>query len=182
MTGNLERLLQIEKDRQRIQIDLEIAREVQNQLYPQHDSRDCPPPHHRGAPARARRLRATTTIFMKLGEGDVAIAIGDVAGKGISAALLMATIQSSFRMELRSCIETLRTPADNGRAAVHALRIAFLGGRPAQPAPARIDLGGEVRDLPLRHLRRLNVDASPTRTPAICRPSSCTTGSTAAWR
>src|SRR5262249_1000657 len=30
---------------------------------------------------------------------------GDVAGKGISAALLMATIQSAMRMELRSSIE-----------------------------------------------------------------------------
>jgi sigma-B regulation protein RsbU (phosphoserine phosphatase) len=38
-------------------------------------------------------------------EGDrVAIAIGDVAGKGTSAALLMATVQSSFRTQLRGVI------------------------------------------------------------------------------
>jgi sigma-B regulation protein RsbU (phosphoserine phosphatase) len=34
--------------------------------------------------------------------GRLAIAIGDVAGKGISAALLMATIQAALRMELRA--------------------------------------------------------------------------------
>ena len=43
--------------------------------------------------------------FQRLHENKLAIAIGDVAGKGISAALLMATIQSAMRMELRSCME-----------------------------------------------------------------------------
>ena len=40
------------------------------------------------------------------GRQDSAIAIGDVAGKGISAALLMATIQAALRMELRACART----------------------------------------------------------------------------
>ena len=34
MTENMERLLVIEKERERLQTELEIAREVQNQLYP----------------------------------------------------------------------------------------------------------------------------------------------------
>jgi phosphoserine phosphatase RsbU/P len=38
--------------------------------------------------------------FMPLSEGWLAFAIGDVAGKGISAALLMATIQSTMRTQL----------------------------------------------------------------------------------
>ncbi len=38
----------------------------------------------------------------QLVDGKLAIAIGDVAGKGISAALLMATIQAALRMELRA--------------------------------------------------------------------------------
>ncbi len=38
----------------------------------------------------------------QLVDGKLAIAIGDVAGKGISAALLMATIQAAMRMELRA--------------------------------------------------------------------------------
>jgi phosphoserine phosphatase RsbU/P len=41
----------------------------------------------------------------QLVDGKLAIAIGDVAGKGISAALLMATIQAAVRMELRSTAE-----------------------------------------------------------------------------
>jgi sigma-B regulation protein RsbU (phosphoserine phosphatase) len=38
----------------------------------------------------------------QLVDGKLAIAIGDVAGKGISAALLMATIQAALRMGLRA--------------------------------------------------------------------------------
>ena len=34
MTENMERLLVVEKERERMQTELEIAREVQNQLYP----------------------------------------------------------------------------------------------------------------------------------------------------
>ena len=34
MTGNLERLLVVEKERERLQAEIEIAREVQQQLYP----------------------------------------------------------------------------------------------------------------------------------------------------
>lgn len=104
MTENLERLLAVAKEKERLQAELEIAREVQEQLYP------------KTAPV-VRTLRLTAVCqparmvsgdyydFQRLHENKLAIAIGDVAGKGISAALLMATIQSAMRMELRSCME-----------------------------------------------------------------------------
>jgi sigma-B regulation protein RsbU (phosphoserine phosphatase) len=38
--------------------------------------------------------------FLPLGDAQVALAIGDVAGKGISAALLMASMQSVLRSQL----------------------------------------------------------------------------------
>jgi sigma-B regulation protein RsbU (phosphoserine phosphatase) len=41
----------------------------------------------------------------QLVDGKLALALGDVAGKGISAALLMATIQAAMRMELRASSE-----------------------------------------------------------------------------
>jgi sigma-B regulation protein RsbU (phosphoserine phosphatase) len=46
-------------------------------------------------------------------DSQVALAIGDVAGKGISAALLMATLQSSLRSQLQSALE-IATAAGNG--------------------------------------------------------------------
>jgi sigma-B regulation protein RsbU (phosphoserine phosphatase) len=104
MTGNLERLVQVEKDRQRIQSDLEIAREVQNQLYPR-EVPEVPGLCIRAARSPARVVSGDYYDFQRLARGELALAIGDVAGKGISAALLMATIQSSVRMEMRAFLE-----------------------------------------------------------------------------
>ncbi len=46
--------------------------------------------------------------YQKIGDTQLALAIGDVAGKGISAALLMATLQSSMRSQLRQWTEAIK--------------------------------------------------------------------------
>jgi phosphoserine phosphatase RsbU/P len=104
MTGNVERLLSVAREKERLQSEIEIAREVQNQLYP------------KSIPA-TRTLRLTASCqparlvsgdyydYLRIDDGRLALSIGDVAGKGISAALLMATLQSSLRAQLRSIIE-----------------------------------------------------------------------------
>ncbi|HZT36871.1 MAG TPA: SpoIIE family protein phosphatase [Bryobacteraceae bacterium] len=113
MTSRLEELIQVAKEKERLQSEIEIAREVQSQLYP------------KKAPS-VRSLRITAVCKpARMVSGDyfdyecvrddkVAIAIGDVAGKGISAALLMATLQSALRTELRSSLE-LAMAAGNGQ-------------------------------------------------------------------
>ena len=100
MTGNLQRLVEVEKERARLHGELEIAREVQTQLYPKQVPKmkslcltaHCDP---------ARLVSGDYYDYQQLHDTKIAIAVGDVCGKGISAALLMATIQSSFRMLLR---------------------------------------------------------------------------------
>jgi sigma-B regulation protein RsbU (phosphoserine phosphatase) len=104
MTENLEKLLVVAKEKERLQSEVEIAREVQSQLYP------------RVVPQR-RSLRLTAVChparmcsgdyydYETIRDSQIAIAIGDVAGKGISAALLMATLQSSLRSQLQSALE-----------------------------------------------------------------------------
>jgi len=54
----------------------------------------------------------------------LAIAIGDVAGKGISAALLMASIQSALRMELRASLERVAELAAPSHAQVNGFRLS----------------------------------------------------------
>ena len=56
----------------------------------------------RGLPRRRGSYPATITISRSPRDRYVALAIGDVAGKGISAALLMATLQSSLRTQLNN--------------------------------------------------------------------------------
>jgi len=100
MTENLERLVDVAKEKERLQGEIEIAREVQNQLYP----RSLPVSKTlrlTGCCRPARMVSGDYYDYQHLEEERLALAIGDVAGKGISAALLMATVQSSMRAQLR---------------------------------------------------------------------------------
>jgi sigma-B regulation protein RsbU (phosphoserine phosphatase) len=105
MTENLERLLRVEKEKERLQSEIEIAREVQNQLYPKEI------PETRGLELvatcnPARMVSGDYYDYLALDGSKIALAIGDVAGKGISAALLMATVQASLRTQVKSCLES----------------------------------------------------------------------------
>lgn len=101
MAHNLERLLEVEKEKERLHSELEIARHVQNGLFPKAApymkslllSGTCRP---------ARMVSGDYFDYLLVDEKHLAMAIGDVAGKGISAALLMATIQSTMRTQLSS--------------------------------------------------------------------------------
>lgn len=126
MNENLERLVRVEKERERLQSELEIAREVQNQLYPRtipllrtlELTAACNP---------ARTVSGDYYDYLSLHDRRVAIAIGDVAGKGISAALLMATVQSSLRTQIRACLEAAAAAgADGGRSRFDALPTSRL--------------------------------------------------------
>jgi sigma-B regulation protein RsbU (phosphoserine phosphatase) len=107
MTQNLERLLAVAKEKERMQAEIEIARGVQDQLYPK-----APPVFESlqvlGMCHPARMVSGDYYDY-QLVDGKLAIAIGDVAGKGISAALLMATIQAAMRMELRASADVAAT-------------------------------------------------------------------------
>ena len=106
MTENLGRLIEGEKERQRLRAELEIAREVQSQLHPKPLAGlgslrlDC-------VCEAARMVSGDYYDYQKIGDTQLALAIGDVAGKGISAALLMATLQSSMRSQLRQWTEAI---------------------------------------------------------------------------
>jgi sigma-B regulation protein RsbU (phosphoserine phosphatase) len=96
MTENVERLLRVAKEKERYEAELSIAREVQAQLYP------SSVPESAGLALTAlykpaRSVSGDYFDYRRVGDSAIVIALGDVAGKGISAALLMATIQSAFR-------------------------------------------------------------------------------------
>jgi sigma-B regulation protein RsbU (phosphoserine phosphatase) len=126
MIENLERLVRVETEKERMQSELEIAREVQAQLYPKTIPKlrtlelvaICNP---------ARTVSGDYYDYLNLHESRVAIAVGDVAGKGISAALLMATVQSSLRTQIRTCLETAAAAsASGGRAGYESMATSRL--------------------------------------------------------
>jgi phosphoserine phosphatase RsbU/P len=99
MTQHLGRLLVVAKEKERLESELTIAREVQDQLFP----KDVPftkTLELKGVCRPARMVSGDYYDFLALSDHSLAFAIGDVAGKGISAALLMATIQSTMRTQL----------------------------------------------------------------------------------
>ena len=99
MTQHLGRLIVVAKEKERLESELAIAREVQQQLFP----KDVPftkTLELKGVCSPARMVSGDYYDFMPVSDTSLAFAIGDVAGKGISAALLMATIQSTMRTQL----------------------------------------------------------------------------------
>jgi len=99
MTGSIGRLITEQKHLQRLENEISIAREVQDQLFPQNL------PHVEGIEIEAickaaRSVSGDYYDFIQLSPTQVAIAIADISGKGISAALLMASLQAALRSQL----------------------------------------------------------------------------------
>jgi serine phosphatase RsbU (regulator of sigma subunit) len=88
-----ERLLEQEKVRR----DIALATEVQKRLLPES------PPQMTGSSIDAFTLAARSVggdyyDFLQVGEHLLGIALADIAGKGIAAALIMAVVQASLRI------------------------------------------------------------------------------------
>ncbi len=80
---------------QRVQREVEIAREVQQRLFPQIPS--VPGMDIAGHCRPALGVGGDYYDVIPLEDGRLAIAIGDISGKGIAAALLMASLRASLR-------------------------------------------------------------------------------------
>ena len=87
----------LERERRAAQ-ELEIAKRVQAGLFPQ-----ILPPlatlDYAGICLQAREVGGDYYDFLSLGPGRLGLAIGDVSGKGIAAALLMANLQANLRSQ-----------------------------------------------------------------------------------
>ncbi|MGD0695058.1 MAG: SpoIIE family protein phosphatase [Terriglobia bacterium] len=98
MTASVERLLRESLEKTRLEGELEIAREVQSQLFPQ-EVPEVPGLRLYGACKPARVVSGDYYDFLRLSDSRVDLVVGDISGKGISAALLMASIQSALHSQ-----------------------------------------------------------------------------------
>jgi sigma-B regulation protein RsbU (phosphoserine phosphatase) len=83
-------------EQERLEREVEIAKSVQGHLFPQ----ELPPiPNllYTGSCRPARGVGGDYFDFIKLDDERLVIALGDISGKGISAALLMASLQGALR-------------------------------------------------------------------------------------
>jgi phosphoserine phosphatase RsbU/P len=96
MTASLQGLLEEQREKERLQNELDIAQEVQANLFP-HDGISLPSLELHGVCRPARTVSGDYYDFLLFGEQGLGLALGDISGKGISAALLMATLHSAVR-------------------------------------------------------------------------------------
>ena len=87
----------LESERRAVQ-ELEIARQVQARLFPQIQP-ELKTVEYAGICLQARQVGGDYFDFLNLGPQRLGLIIGDVSGKGIAAALLMANLQASLRSQ-----------------------------------------------------------------------------------
>jgi serine phosphatase RsbU (regulator of sigma subunit)/catechol 2,3-dioxygenase-like lactoylglutathione lyase family enzyme len=87
--------------------ELEIAKQVQSQLFP----RSFPllkSLEFAGVCHQARHVGGDYYDFLNLGQERLALVIGDISGKGIAAALLMANLQANLRSQCAIAVDPRR--------------------------------------------------------------------------
>jgi sigma-B regulation protein RsbU (phosphoserine phosphatase) len=92
---NQEQLL----EQERLRKELEIGRRIQAELLPRAPLR-APFAEVGGLSIPAREVGGDFFNYFPLREGEVAVVLGDVSGKGVPAALLMANLQATLRARL----------------------------------------------------------------------------------
>ncbi len=99
MSSSITRLMEEVSEKKRLEQELEIAREVQAALFPKQL------PHPRGLSLFGGCEPASVVSgdyydFIHEDDARLHIVVGDISGKGISAALLMANLQAAMRNQL----------------------------------------------------------------------------------
>jgi len=95
----------IEADR-RISQEMEFARQVQARLFPQ----KLPAMKtlaYTGGCIQARKVGGDYYDFLELRPGRLALVLADIAGKGVSGALLMANLQANLRSQYAMAVDDL---------------------------------------------------------------------------
>ncbi len=149
MSESVVQLMSQLSDKERLEREIEIAREVQTHLFP----RELPSVAQMelaGSCLPARRVSGDYYDFIPWGKDLIDVIVADISGKGISAALLMANLQSTIRIHV--AYQTARQNGERPMADVVAAinRQLYLHTAPDRFATlvlARID----TTDMTLRY-------------------------------
>ncbi len=106
---SLQAALSIEKaqlyqallDKNKLEKELSIAREIQNSFLPSREP-DLPGFDLAGMNIPSRLVSGDYYDFIRIVEGQWGIVVGDVSGKGIPASLIMASFRASLLAEIRN--------------------------------------------------------------------------------
>src|SRR5712692_7296336 len=99
MMQSVSSLIEEQRQRQRLENELSIAHEVQQQLFP-HTLPKLPGVELEAVCRPARVVSGDYYDFIRITPTHLGIALTDISGKGISAALLMASLQAALRSDV----------------------------------------------------------------------------------
>ncbi len=87
----------------RVAQELEIAKQVQARLFPQREPQ-LRTLEYAGMCVQARQVGGDYYDYIDLGQDRLGLVIGDISGKGIAAALLMANLQANLRSQCATAV------------------------------------------------------------------------------
>lgn len=99
MTADLRTHQQKLVEQERIAKELELSRRIQAELLP-HGPLRLPFAEVLGVSVPAKEVGGDFFNYFELPDGGLALLVGDVSGKGVGAALLMANVQATLRARL----------------------------------------------------------------------------------
>ena len=99
MAADVERHQHTAVEQERLRRELELGRQIQNEMLP-HAPLNLGLTQVQGISVPAREVGGDFFNYFVLNDGQIALLMGDVSGKGVGAALLMANIQASLKIRL----------------------------------------------------------------------------------
>jgi serine phosphatase RsbU (regulator of sigma subunit) len=99
MAADVERHKHTAVEQERIRRELELGRQIQAEMLP-HAPLNQGLVQVQGVSVPAREVGGDFFNYFVLDDGQIALLMGDVSGKGVGAALLMANIQASLKVRL----------------------------------------------------------------------------------
>ena len=99
MAADVERHQRAAVQQERIRRELELGRQIQHDMLPRTPLR-LGLTEVKGVSVPAREVGGDFFNYFALSDGTIALLVGDVSGKGVGAALLMANIQAALRTRL----------------------------------------------------------------------------------
>ncbi len=117
MSSNIETLLAERVEHERLKREIEIAHEVQAQLFPR-STPELSTAEITGECRAALGVAGDYYDFIEVAPGLVAFTLGDVSGKGLSASLVMSNLQAALRAQAETVAERMRLAGDGAAVPV----------------------------------------------------------------
>jgi serine phosphatase RsbU (regulator of sigma subunit) len=149
MAEDLERHQALVVERERLRKELELSRLIQTEMLPRAPLR-LGAAEIKGISIPAREVGGDFFNYFALSDGRLALLVGDVSGKGVSAALLMANVQATLRARLAHEADLARLATDLDREIDETT-----------PGPVYLTLFLGILDIARQELRYVNAGHNP---------------------